>query len=85
MTGGILSRSTEPWAIQAARNVMGLLPFLVEPGEDTPVIRIEDLADRIQKAFPNRKEWNKAISESQQLAPEEKLWLVVVVTGRKDQ
>ncbi len=77
MSGPIPSRPFEPWAIQAARNVMGLLPFLVEPGGDTPVIRIEDLAARIQRAFPDRQSWNKAIHESRELAGAEKLWLIV--------
>ena len=72
-----LSGQSAPWAVQAAENVMDILPFLVEPGEDTLRISIKDLSARIQKAFSDPKLWNKTILESQQLSPEEKLWLVV--------
>ena len=76
MSGPIPSRPFEPWAIQAARNVMVMIPFLVAPGEDTPAIRMNDLVARIQRAFPDRQAWNQAVHESL-LQPEEKIWLIV--------
>lgn len=66
------------WPVQAAKNVRLILPFLLDPGDDTPVDPLDKLVERITKAFPDRESWNKAVHECQQLEPEEKLWLVVV-------
>ena len=72
----IPSQRSEEWAIRAARNAVEVLSYLVEPGEDTPEISIEEVSSRIRKRFPDRQAWNKIIHESE-LAPEEKLWLIL--------
>ena len=55
---------------------MGIIQHLIEPNEKLPVIKIEDMAARIRKAFPDRQAWNQAVHESI-LQPEEKIWLIV--------
>lgn len=72
------SRLDQEWPLQAAKNVRLVLPFLLDPGDETPATPLDTLANRIMTAFPDRESWNRAVHESQQLAPEEKLWLVVV-------
>lgn len=72
----IPSQRSDTWAIQAARNAMGIIQHLIEPNEKLPVIKIEDMAARIRKAFPDRQAWNQAVHESI-LQPEEKIWLIV--------
>ena len=72
----IPSQRSDTWAIQAAENAMGIIQHLSEPTEEPPVIKIEDMAERIRKAFPDRAAWNQAVHESL-LQPEEKIWLIV--------
>lgn len=77
MTRPRIQHAAAPWAIRAAGNVLDLLPYLTEPGDHTPVVSIEDMAARIQRTFPDRQTFNRHVWESQQLEPEEKLWLIV--------
>lgn len=72
----IPSQRSDTWAIQAAENAIGIIPHLIEPNEKLPVIKIQDMAERIRKAFPDRAAWNQAVHESL-LQPEEKIWLIV--------
>ena len=72
----IPSQRSDTWAIQAAENAMGIIQHLIEPNEALTVIKDEDMAAGIRKAFPDRAAWNQAVHESG-LEPEEILWLVV--------
>ena len=64
------------WAEQAAENALIVLPFLVDPREDTPIIDAADIARRIEKTYNDRTAWNAAIYESD-LDWYFKLWLIV--------
>lgn len=66
----------QEWANQAAQNAMDILPHLVHPSEAIPVIRLEDVARRIEANFQDRTSWNESVHEST-LSGEVKLWLVV--------
>jgi len=64
------------WALRAAQNAVSTLPRLGDPGDDVPAIRVDDVAARIQAAFPDRQAWNAAIHESR-LDGSVKIWLIV--------
>jgi hypothetical protein len=63
--------------MQAAQNAMAILPALVDPGEEIPEIRLEDMAVRIERAFADRQNWNQAVHDSR-LDRSAKPWLIVV-------
>ena len=71
-----MAKDENDWTTQAARNALDVIPYLIEPGDDVPQIHVEDMTERIRKAYPDRQAWNQAVQESP-LEPEEKIWLVV--------
>lgn len=52
------------WSKEAARNAMGVLNEFVERGDPDPVVSMEAMAGRIEKAFHDRITWNATIQES---------------------
>ena len=66
----------DQWALRVARNAITILPYLCDSGEEVPVIRVEDMAVRIETAFLNREIWNETIRVSD-LDGDVKVWLIV--------
>lgn len=66
----------DPWAKIAAENLIDILPFMVETGEEIPTASAADIARRIEKVFQDRLTWNTTIHESG-LQWFLKVWLIV--------
>ena len=64
------------WSKEAARNAMGVLNELQERGSLDPVLRVDDMAGRIQRTFHDRNEYNAAVMETD-LPGEVKMFLLV--------
>jgi hypothetical protein len=64
------------WQHIAADNLISILPFLVDPGEETPRASAAEVANRIETAFRDRITWNTKIYESE-LQWYFKIWLIV--------
>lgn len=64
------------WSKEAAKNAMGVLNEFVERGDPEPIVSMEAMAERIEKAFHDRQTWNQTIMESD-LAGEIKIYLIV--------
>jgi hypothetical protein len=64
------------WSKEAAKNAMGVLNEFVERGDPEPIVSMEVMAERIEKAFQDRQTWNQTVMESD-LAGIVKIYLVV--------
>jgi len=62
--------------MQAAENAIDVIPHMIEHREQTPVISVFEMSDRIEETFKERAQWNQAVIESD-LDRHVKLWLVV--------
>lgn len=66
----------DKWSREAAINSMCVMNELQERGELDPVMRVDDVAGRIQRRFQDRTAWNAAVMETD-LPGEMKIFLIV--------
>ena len=64
-------RKTKNWQYQAAINIKCVFGFELE------FQRVEEIAERLVRAFDNVTDYNETVRNCPDLQPEEKLWIVV--------